>query len=148
MDLTNDDIPKGCGQIVKAVKQFSTGRKHSIVVFFKKYEDVKICKKIRFTFNHDDVDYSLSWCSALLSATKTKKSKNSSDSSKKSKKNDSSKKTKNSSSSKTHLDNSKPNKDKTKTSKKSNDKKKKLLGKKTDDKMDIVKLLLTLISKF
>ncbi|GBB97386.1 hypothetical protein RclHR1_29830001 [Rhizophagus clarus] len=64
-------------------------------------------------------------------------------------KNDSSKKSKNSRSSKTYSANSKPNKDKTKTLKKLKDKKKKKsLSKKTDDKMDIVKLLLTLISKF
>ncbi|GBB95518.1 hypothetical protein RclHR1_25520001 [Rhizophagus clarus] len=84
-----------------------------------------------------------------LTALQTKKSKDSSGLTKKSKSKDSSKKTKNSSSSKTHSTNSKPNKDKTKTSKKLKDKKKKKSsGKKTDDKMDVVKLLLTLISKF
>ncbi|GBB96228.1 hypothetical protein RclHR1_27020001 [Rhizophagus clarus] len=134
---------------IKAIKQFETGGKASIVVFFEKYDDVEICRKTRFNFNHNDVDYSLPWCSAPLTASQTKKSKNSFGSTKKSKNKDSSMKTKNSSSSKTHSANSKPNKDKTKTSKKSKDKKKKKsLGKKTDDKMDIVKLLLTLISKF
>ncbi|GBB86924.1 hypothetical protein RclHR1_13370010 [Rhizophagus clarus] len=133
---------------IKAIKQFKTGGKVSIVVFFEKYDDVEICRKTRFNFNHNDVDYSLLWCSAPLTASQTTKSKNSwflygv-------QKNDSSKKSKNSHSLKTHLANSKPNKDKTKTSKKSKDKKKKKSsGKKTDDKMDIVKLLLTLISKF
>ncbi|GBB93510.1 hypothetical protein RclHR1_21850001 [Rhizophagus clarus] len=134
---------------IKAIKQFTTGGKASIVVFFEKYDDVEICRKTRFNFNHNDVDYSLPWCSALLTTSKTIKSKNSSGPSKVSKKNDSSKKSKNSRFSKTHLANSKLNKDKTKTSKKSKDKKKKKSsGKKTDDKMDVVKLLLTLISKF
>ncbi|GES91381.1 hypothetical protein GLOIN_2v1662849 [Rhizophagus clarus] len=134
---------------IKAIKHFETGGKVSIVVFFEKYENVEICRKTRFNFNHNDVDYSLPWCSAPLTASQTKQSKDSSGSTKKSKSKDSSKKTKNSSSSKTHSANSKPNKDKTKTSKKSKDKKKKKSsGKKTDDKMDIVKLLLTLISKF
>ncbi|GBB85651.1 hypothetical protein RclHR1_12130008 [Rhizophagus clarus] len=134
---------------IKAIKQFETGGKASIVVFFEKYDDVEICRKTRFNFNHNDVDYSLPWCLAPLTASQTKKSKDSSGSTKKSKSKDSSMKTKNSSSSKTHSANSKPNKDKTKTSKKSQDKKKKKSsGKKTDDKMDIVKLLLTLISKF
>ncbi|GBB92703.1 hypothetical protein RclHR1_20440006 [Rhizophagus clarus] len=134
---------------IKAIKQFETGGKASFVVFFEKYDDVEICRKTRFNFNHNDVNYSLPWCLAPLTASQTKKSKDSSGSIKKSKSTDSSKKTKNSSSSKTHLANSKPNKDKTKTSKKSKDKKKKKSsGKKTDDKMDIVKLLLTLISKF
>ncbi|GBB84638.1 hypothetical protein RclHR1_11200001 [Rhizophagus clarus] len=134
---------------IKAIKQFETGGKASIVVFFEKYDDVEICRKTRFNFNHNDVDYSLPWCSAPLTASQTKKSKDSSGSTKKSKSKDSSMKTKNSSSSKTHSANSKPNKDKMKTSKKSKDKKKKKsAGKKTDDKMDIVKLLLTLISKF
>ncbi|GBC10222.1 hypothetical protein RclHR1_09450006 [Rhizophagus clarus] len=111
----------------------------------------EIYRRTRFTFSHNDVDYFLPWCSAPFTAsqTQTKKSKDSSDSSKKTKTNDSSKKTKNSSSFKTHSANSKCNKDKTKTSKKSKDKKKKKSsGKKSDDKIDIVKLLLTLISKF
>ncbi|GBB98815.1 hypothetical protein RclHR1_03330012 [Rhizophagus clarus] len=134
---------------IKAIKHFETGGKVSIVVFFEKYDDVEICRKTRFNFNHTDVDYSLPWCSAPLTASQTKKSKDSSGLTKKSKSKDSSKKTKNSSSSKTHSANSKPNKDKTKTLKKSKDKKKKKSsGKKTDDKMDVVKLLLTLISKF
>ncbi|GBB95283.1 hypothetical protein RclHR1_25000003 [Rhizophagus clarus] len=119
---------------IKAIKQFEIGGKASIVVFFEKYDDVEICRKTRFNFNHNDVDYSLPWCSASLTASQTTKSKNSSGSSKVSKKNDSSKKSKNSRSSKTHLANSKPNKDKTKTSKKSKDKKKKKSSsKKTDD---------------
>ncbi|GBB88307.1 hypothetical protein RclHR1_14880001, partial [Rhizophagus clarus] len=135
--------------LIKAIKQFETGGKASIVVFFEKYDDVEICRKTRFNFNHNDVDYSLPWCSASLTASKTTKSKNSSGSSRVSKKTDPSKKSKNSRSSKTHSANSKPHKDKTKTSKKSKDKKKKKsLSKKTDNKMDIVKLLLTLISKF
>ncbi|GBB94659.1 hypothetical protein RclHR1_00240007 [Rhizophagus clarus] len=134
---------------IKAIKHFETGGKTSIVVFFEKYDNVEICRKTRFNFNHNDVDYSLPWCSAPLTASQTKKSKDSSGLTKKSKSKDSSKKTKNSSSSKTHSANSKPNKDKTKASKKSKDKKKKKSsGKKTDDKMDVVKLLLTLISKF
>ncbi|GBB89769.1 hypothetical protein RclHR1_16570004 [Rhizophagus clarus] len=112
---------------IKAVKHFEIGGKASIIVFFEKYEDVEI---------------------SSFTASQNKKSKDSSDASKKSKTVDSSKKTKNSSSSKTYSTNSKPNKDKTRTSKKSKDKKKmKSSGKKTDDKMDIVKLLLTLISK-
>ncbi|GBB96791.1 hypothetical protein RclHR1_28340001 [Rhizophagus clarus] len=129
---------------IKAIKHFETGGKASIVVFFEKYEDVEICRRTRFNFNHNDVDYSLPWCLAPLTASQTKKSKDSFGSIKKSKSKDSFKKTKNSSSSKTHLANSKPSKkDKTKTSEKSKDKKKKKsLGKKTDDKMDIVKLLL------
>ncbi|GES84032.1 hypothetical protein RCL_jg19566.t1 [Rhizophagus clarus] len=87
--------------------------------------------------------------STPLTALQTSKSKNSSGSSKASKTKDSSKKSKNSRSSKTHSTNSKPNKEKTKTLKKSTDKKKKKSsGKKADNKMDIVKLLLTLISKF
>ncbi|GBC09918.1 hypothetical protein RclHR1_09200003 [Rhizophagus clarus] len=134
---------------IKAIKQFETGGKASIVVFFEKYEDVEICRRTRFTFSHNDVDYSLPWCSAPITASQTKKSKDSSGSSKKSKTNDSFKKTKNFSFSKTHSINSKSNKNKTKTLKKSKDKKKKKSsGKKSDDKMDIVKLLLTLISKF
>ncbi|GBC07715.1 hypothetical protein RclHR1_07650002 [Rhizophagus clarus] len=87
---------------IKAIKHFETGGKASIVVFFEKYDDVEICRKTRFNFNHNDVDYSLPWCSAPLTASQTKKSKDSSGSTKKSKSKDSSKKTKNSSSSKTH----------------------------------------------
>ncbi|GBB95020.1 hypothetical protein RclHR1_24610001 [Rhizophagus clarus] len=138
----------------QGIWQYSLGdisvrEKASIVIFFEKYDNVEICRKTRFNFNHNDVDYSLPWCSAPLTASQTTKFKNSSGSSMVSKKNDSSKKSKNSRSSKTHSANSKPNKDKTKTSKKSKDKKKKKSSnKKTDDKMDIVKLLLTLISKF
>ncbi|GBB95978.1 hypothetical protein RclHR1_26580002 [Rhizophagus clarus] len=132
-----------------SLSDISVRGKASIVVFFEKYDDVEICRRTRFNFNHNNVDYSLPWCSAPLTASQTSKSKNSSGSSKASKIKDSSKKSKNSCSSKTHLANSKPNKEKTKTSKKSTDKKKKKSsGKKADDKMDIVKLLLTLISKF
>ncbi|GBB99920.1 hypothetical protein RclHR1_36830001 [Rhizophagus clarus] len=95
---------------IKAIKHFETGGKASIVVFFKKYEDVEICRRTRFNFNHNDVDYSLLWCLALLTTSQTKKSKDSFGSIKKSKSKDSFKKTKNSSSSKTHLTNFKPSK--------------------------------------
>ncbi|GES96507.1 hypothetical protein RCL_jg14534.t1 [Rhizophagus clarus] len=128
-----------------SVKHFCVSGKSSIVAFFEKFEDVEACHQMTFNFNHNDQDYSHPWCKAPSSANSkvfTNKSKSSSILSKPSKKD---KKTVPSKTRPTKSN--KPAKDIKKTSKKSKNKKKskKSSDKKSQDKMDIVKLLLQLL---
>ncbi|GBB83776.1 hypothetical protein RclHR1_10440009 [Rhizophagus clarus] len=95
---------------------------------------MEFCRLTTFNFNHNSTNYSFSWgASPISSQSKNKKpTKNFNK--------------QNSGSPKAHATNSKPTKDQAKSSKKSKDKKyKKSSDKKSNDKMDIVKLLLTLI---
>ncbi|GES91647.1 hypothetical protein RCL_jg13891.t1 [Rhizophagus clarus] len=121
--------------LIKALKHFNSGRKSQIVTYFKKYQDIKFCHKTTFNFNYNGTDHSLPWCTSPISPqNKNKKPKKNSNK-------------QNSDSPKARSTNSKPTKDQAKSSTKlKGKKKKKLSGKKSNDKMDIVKLLLALIS--
>ncbi|GET00613.1 hypothetical protein GLOIN_2v1790075 [Rhizophagus clarus] len=120
---------------IKALKHFISGGKSQIVMYFEKYQDVEICRKTTFTFNYNGTDYSLPWCASPISSLHKNKlpMKNSNKL--------------NSGSPKICTTNSKPTKNQAKSSKKSQGKKnKKSSGTKSNDKMDIIKLLLALIS--
>ncbi|GBC04309.1 hypothetical protein RclHR1_05600009 [Rhizophagus clarus] len=120
---------------IKALKHFNSGGKSQIVAYFEKYQDVESCRKTSFNFNHNGTDHSLPWCASPISSqNKNKKpTKNSNK--------------QNSGSPKAYSTISKPTKDTEKSSKKSKgNKKKKSSGNKSNDKMDIVKLRLALIS--
>ncbi|GES89229.1 hypothetical protein RCL_jg17157.t1 [Rhizophagus clarus] len=120
---------------IKALKHFNSGGKSQIVAYFKKYQNVEFCRKPTFNFNHNSTNHSLSWCTfPIFLKNKNKQPMKNSHK-------------QNSSSFKAHSTNFKPTKDQAKSSKKSKNKnKKKSLDKKSNDKMDIVKFLLALIS--
>ena len=117
----------------KALKHFITATgKRCIVAYFEKYEDVEQCLRVPFTFADHNEPTTLHWSRSPPQAQKKNNKSNSSGS--KAKKNDTAKTSK------------KPKKSSKKSDSSDKKKSKKSSNTKSDKKVDLIKLLLSILS--